>query len=440
MYSAQTEGLKLISLNDSGKKDFFLQLMNLNSFDECKTEVNLQLGMLRKTEIQLNQSLASLRAKIETYTESVVEILIPDFTHPDILRAKLESFPVLDKPDTSKFDILEKKLSEEYMRLHTLEVENGHMHRHYEGLSKKYQALQNTHHEKILCPHCQKSFSSESSHLKTQQEAISNELKELETQLFDLTYFSNQKDAVKATIERCKAKRVDALEEYSKHTSILVDIKNELQYSERCQRDHVDKIAKNQDLNIKISKCNVQVAEIETKLEILLKDIELHESMLAIFGPTGAPAYILDSAIDVFNDKVMQYASLIWPNASYALQSFKENKSGEVKAKFSEKLTINGKERSIGALSGGEHRCLSLAVDFAVIDVLETMFGMSLNPIMLDEPFNDLDTSNRERVLELLDKISTTRQVWIVDHASECKAMFSNVIKVEKRSGISAVV
>ena len=110
-----------------------------------------------------------------------------------------------------------------------------------------------------------------------------------------------------------------------------------------------------------------------------------------------------------------------------------------MKAKFSEKLVINGNPRSIGALSGGEHRCLSLAVDFAVIDVLETMFGFSLNPIMLDEPFDSLDAANRDRVVDLLEQLAVNRQIWVVDHAAESKAAFSNTVRVEKRNGISAL-
>jgi DNA repair exonuclease SbcCD ATPase subunit len=128
------------------------------------------------------------------------------------------------------------------------------------------------------------------------------------------------------------------------------------------------------------------------------------------------------------------------PNASYSLQSYKENKSGDIKAKFSDKLTIQGVERSIGSLSGGELRCLSLAVDFAVIDVVESTFGISINPIILDEPFEGLDSLNRERVIEILETLSAERQIWIVDHASEAKSMFSTVVKVEKKDGVSLIV
>ncbi len=111
-----------------------------------------------------------------------------------------------------------------------------------------------------------------------------------------------------------------------------------------------------------------------------------------------------------------------------------------MKAKFSEKLVIAGRDTSIGSLSGGEFRCLSIALDFTIIDVMETMFGASLNPIVLDEPFEGLDASNRERVIGMLNHLSTNRQIIVVDHASEAKSMFSDIIRVVKRNGISKIV
>src|SRR5690606_3713338 len=131
------------------------------------------------------------------------------------------------------------------------------------------------------------------------------------------------------------------------------------------------------------------------------KQIEKQEIISAAVSPTGAPAYVMDSVIDVFNDRVLEYVGMLWPNASYSLRSFKENKSGDVKAKFSERLVIAGSETSIGSLCGGEFRCLSLAIDFAVIDVIESMFGISMNPIIMDEPFGALDSSNRERAIDM---------------------------------------
>lgn len=158
-----------------------------------------------------------------------------------------------------------------------------------------------------------------------------------------------------------------------------------------------------------------------------------------MYSPTGAQAYILDSVIDSFNERVGEYVNLVWSNMTYELKSYKENVSGDVTAKFSELLLMDGKETSIGSLSGGEFRALSLCVDFALIEVMERQFGISLSPIILDEPFDGLDGAGREFIIELLEKFSEDRQVVVIDHASEVKSMFSKVLTVEKRNGITTV-
>lgn len=101
---------------------------------------------------------------------------------------------------------------------------------------------------------------------------------------------------------------------------------------------------------------------------------------------------------------------------------------------------MNGKEVSIGSLSGGENKAFSLALDFAIIDVIGSQYGLNLNPIVLDEPFDGLDAIGREIVIDLLSKLSEKRQILVIDHASEAKSMFSNVVRVEKHNGISKIL
>ena len=169
------------------------------------------------------------------------------------------------------------------------------------------------------------------------------------------------------------------------------------------------------------------------------QDVELLKAASYIFSPIDAPAYIMDNMIDSFNDVVGEYINMIWPNASYSLQSFKENKDGSQSAKFSETLTVNGRSVSIGSLSGGEMRALSLALDFAILRVMRDTLSVQLNPIILDEPFDGLDSIGRELVIELLEQLSVNHCIIVIDHASEAKALFNKVIRVEKRGGISSV-
>jgi DNA repair exonuclease SbcCD ATPase subunit len=59
--------------------------------------------------------------------------------------------------------------------------------------------------------------------------------------------------------------------------------------------------------------------------------------------------------------------------------------------------------------------------------------------LILDEPFDGMDAVSRSRAIELLNEIASAKQIFIIDHASETKSMFSRVVRVEKHNGISTV-
>ncbi len=63
-----------------------------------------------------------------------------------------------------------------------------------------------------------------------------------------------------------------------------------------------------------------------------IKELDFYKVLSAVYSPTGAPAYVLDSVIDSFNESVAKYVELVWPSASYALNSYKETSKGDVVA------------------------------------------------------------------------------------------------------------
>jgi DNA repair exonuclease SbcCD ATPase subunit len=171
----------------------------------------------------------------------------------------------------------------------------------------------------------------------------------------------------------------------------------------------------------------------------IASEIELQKTVANIYSSTGAQAYVLDSAVALFNEHVAKYVDMLWPNLTYELQSYKENVKGEVTAKFSESIVMDGKPISLGSLSGGELKALSICADMALLNCLEQQFGIQTSPVIFDEAFDGLDASGKEFALELIRGLSNDRLVIVIDHANELKSSFSNVISVEKRNGISSL-
>jgi DNA repair exonuclease SbcCD ATPase subunit len=217
-------------------------------------------------------------------------------------------------------------------------------------------------------------------------------------------------------------------------------IRKQIRSSEELLDSIQANIASYDDLCAKIDRLHVDNENLTLSTMKLSESLTVSKLTSELFSSTGAPAYILDSAIALFNESIETYIDVIWPNASYKLLSYKENKDGSVVAKLSEELIINAQKRSIGSLSGGERRALSISIDLAVIDMLSKQFGIYMNPIVLDEPFDGLDNQGREVVVDLLARLATSHQVFVIDHVSESNASFTKTLRIEKKNGISSIV
>jgi DNA repair exonuclease SbcCD ATPase subunit len=111
----------------------------------------------------------------------------------------------------------------------------------------------------------------------------------------------------------------------------------------------------------------------------------------------------------------------------------KETKSGTIKDEVVAIINMGGtNEIPIKSLSGGEETTTHLAVDLAVIDVIESKSAKGANFYFMDEPFEGLDTLCKENVLEILKSLDTNKTIIMVDHSSELKEMVSDVILVVK--------
>jgi len=58
----------------------------------------------------------------------------------------------------------------------------------------------------------------------------------------------------------------------------------------------------------------------------------------------------------------------------------------------------------------------------------------------MDEQTNYLDKEGRIGFVNLLKELGTKKRVFVVDHDSELKTMFDDVITIEKTDGVSRVL
>lgn len=151
---------------------------------------------------------------------------------------------------------------------------------------------------------------------------------------------------------------------------------------------------------------------------------------------------VFQETLDLIGDTATNILSFI-PNTDTVTIYFegcKETKSGSIKNEINPIVNVGGNHGiPIKSLSGGERTAIELAVDLAVIDVIESKANKGAAFFVLDEPFDGLDSVCKENCLEIFKQIDTNKKIIIIDHSSELKQMVSDVINVIKIGESSTV-
>ena len=131
------------------------------------------------------------------------------------------------------------------------------------------------------------------------------------------------------------------------------------------------------------------------------------------------------------------------PNTATTTISFdvyRELKSGVVKEEINILVNMDNETKiPLKSLSGGEESSVELAVDLAVVEMVEQRTGKGFNFLILDEPFTGLDDISRANCLEILQSANSSKKVVIVDHSQETLALITQKVKVIREGQFSRI-
>lgn len=151
---------------------------------------------------------------------------------------------------------------------------------------------------------------------------------------------------------------------------------------------------------------------------------------------------IFDEILDEISHETNRILSKL-ANISHCRLTFVsevETLKGKVNKKIVPIVSIGGHEAPYeSGCSGGMITSLELAVDLALGKVIERRTGQAPGWLILDEVFEGYDLVTRETCLEILREYAQDRLVIIVDHASETKESFTNIIEVQFKGGFSTI-
>ena len=118
-----------------------------------------------------------------------------------------------------------------------------------------------------------------------------------------------------------------------------------------------------------------------------------------------------------------------------------ETMNVRVDESFTPIIEQNGYETYIENLSGGEKTSVALSYRLSLNKVVNDIIAgiKTKDIIMLDEPTDGFSTEQLDKVRDVLEQLNM-KQVIIVSHESKIESFVQNIIRVQKRDSVSAVM
>lgn len=176
-----------------------------------------------------------------------------------------------------------------------------------------------------------------------------------------------------------------------------------------------------------------ELANVSTKLAELNQLVEvsaLHSQRLETLkdGFKEIKSYVFTNALNELNFRTNQYLNDLFEMEA-TIKFTNEDQ------KIESKIVLDGKDRSLGLLSGGQNRRFNLAVDLALSDIVSYRKTSKLDLLIFDEYFKDLSEISMEKSLDLLK--SRKCPVILIEHNSIFKNIVDNTFFVRLENGTS---
>lgn len=181
-------------------------------------------------------------------------------------------------------------------------------------------------------------------------------------------------------------------------------------------------------------------AEAEAALLDAQEELELAQAVVAVYGPAGVRAHILDTVTPFLNERTREYLGALSDGNIHATWStLTKNAKGELKEKFQIEVTHEKGAKKFDGLSGGEKRKVRLACALALQDMVASRATKPLNIFIGDEIDHALDEPGLERLMGVLERKARDRGTVLVISHNALGDWIDQVITVRKDGGKSSV-
>lgn len=441
---------------DIGRRD-----TDLSTALRKKQEAEAQLETLKASDFsqQIEQWDALKQASLDDLTKvgktlsAKIEELAPHLQHESAWVTQKQGFDeritALTKAlsDSSNTAAIQKLSSE----LGAAQAELGMLQKAQQDAQQELQQWQLAKDagQVVLCPSCGQVLADDGAenHVEIQQRKITTRQLELQQVSSRAANLQVQLNALRAgpapntehVMEQLKEAR-EGLEKCSTALATLLRMKEAReQLTARLSETRKQWLAKNSEENPFVAK-NKELSELRTQYEEALKTAE---SQIAVqqkelfvlkawdegFGPKGIPALVLRSVMSELEYYANAKLAALLSGRIYVRLAIEGE---DMVIRFFEYVASRAEhvERTFYQLSGGQRRCVELALSpFALSELIFDRCGVRVELLMVDELTTHLDPETKPLLCAMLRNMER-ETVWVIDHDLGVQSEFDFVFDI----------
>lgn len=433
VYFAQNYSNKFITANQEQKAKILSELQDLSIFDKASKKAH---EMLKKSVSELSLLDVKLAEKNSTYSHhnaniKALEKLSNSFDSDQskklqdlvLKQAEINEKAVVLKAEVDSLGSIEDTVDLELNIQKTIDERNKVERELY--YIEQLKAQRDQAKENETCPACGKPLDKndvcfnipDNAKLLERKEALDLDVHNLASRGLEIKNKKRKNDELLYQLGQLMG------EEYKIDTQVKSLESSSNPYSQLVlqSQNQIEPLKKTiEDIKLEIDKIKKYV----TYLEFLKS------------GYKEIKSYVFQGLLSDLNNKTNKYLRELFDVSAY-ITFDNVSDEGDI-SKIQTKVILDGYERSLGLLSGGQFRRVQLAVDFALSEIVSERSQKPINIRILDEAFKDLSESSMEKIIIILQKMSGCSI--LIEHNSLIKSVVNRVFNVELKDGTSNVV
>lgn len=260
---------------------------------------------------------------------------------------------------------------------------------------------------------------------KEKLEGVVEELKDLKNNL------ETERVALKIKLDNWDKKveslkeQIEAKKKRMKEVDLEIDTQN-----------YMEKLALIED---EMKACEAKKELMDKEIAQAQDELDVADMLVSILGNGGVKSYVFDGITPELNATINEYMNVLDPDIFIDVSTVTKLKSGEFRERFG--ITVHNKNGAFlyQGNSSGEKQKINLVIALAFNRLVRLMSEEDVPVLVLDEPFESLDETGCERVMDLIMKIDAPN-IFLITHNLSLKDLIPNRIVVEKTGGIARVL